>query len=184
MPPPTPLIILDVQDAINQPVWNHKNNPDYLSVIEKLLKVWRENKWPVIHVKHDEATPSSTYHTHGPWNAIQKPVAPKPNEPVVIKHQNCAFINTSLGAELSKLGAKSFVLVGVVIHNSMDATIRAGKALGYHIILPKDGTTAAPVTGQDGKIWNADEVFQLSLAILDTEYAEITTSREILARFF
>ena len=31
-----PLIILDVQDAINQPVWDGKNNPSYIDAIERL----------------------------------------------------------------------------------------------------------------------------------------------------
>jgi len=30
--PSIPLIILDVQDAIDQPVWNGKSHPGYLSV--------------------------------------------------------------------------------------------------------------------------------------------------------
>ncbi|MEM9937980.1 MAG: isochorismatase family protein [Pseudomonadota bacterium] len=184
MTTPTPLVILDVQDAINQPIWDGKNNPDYLSVIENLLGKWREHGWPVIHVKHDEATPSSTYYSDGPWNAIQKSVSPRPSETVVIKYQNCAFIRTDLEKTLVELGAKQFVLVGVVIHNSMDATIRAGKALGYDIILPTDATTAVPVTASDGRHWDAHDVFQITLAILGNEYAALSSSKEIIARFF
>ena len=181
---PIPLVILDVQDAINQPVWDGKNNPNYIEVIETLLAKWRAEDWPVIHVKHDEATPSSTYHTHGPWNAIQARVAPRPSEPVVVKHQNCAFIDTPLERTLRDLGAETFVLVGVVIHNSMDATIRAGKALGFEIIVPADATTAVPVRGRDGRTWPAEDVFELSLAILGGEYAEVMSSEAVVARLF
>lgn len=35
-----PLIILDVQDAIDQPVWADKSHPDYVSVIQRLLRHW------------------------------------------------------------------------------------------------------------------------------------------------
>ena len=176
-----PLIVLDVQDAIDQPVWDGKSNPDYISVIERLLKHWRENEWPVLHVKHDEPTPTSTYHTHGPWNEIKKEVAPIPGEPVIIKEQNCAFINTDLDDYLKRLGVTHFALAGVVIHNSMDATIRAGKALGYTIILPSDATTAVPVTGSDGRVWSAQTVNDLTLAILDNEYADVVTSSELIS---
>ena len=54
MSSPIPLIILDVQDAIDQPIWNGKSHPGYLSVIQRLLQFWRSNGWPVLHVKHDE----------------------------------------------------------------------------------------------------------------------------------
>lgn len=175
-----PLVILDVQDAINRPVWAEKNNPDYIDVIQQLLTTWRAKGWPVLHVKHDEATPTSTYHTHGPYNKIQDCVAPIAGEPVVIKHQNCAFIATDLHEKLQGLDAQSFVLTGVVIHNSMDATIRAGKALGYHIILPADATTAVPVKGPNAQTWSAQTVFDLTLAILGQEYAEVTTAKELL----
>lgn len=152
---PVPLVVLDVQDAIDQPVWVDKSNPDYLASIRRLLNLWRDKGWPVVHVKHDEAAPTSTYHTHGPWNGIKAEVAPIPGEPVVVKQQNCAFINTELDAVLKGLGTESFVLTGVVIHNSMDATVRAGKALGYTILLPADATTAVPVTARDGRRWEA-----------------------------
>lgn len=178
-----PLIVLDVQDAIDQPVWDGKNNPGYVSAIQTLLAHWRRNDWPVLHIKHDEPTPTSTYHTHGPWNAIKKDVAPEDGETVIIKQQNCAFIGTDLDAVLRSMGASCFVLSGVVIHNSMDATIRAGKALGYDIVLPADATTAVPVTAKNGKRWDAATVYELTLAILDDEYADVTTSDEVIARY-
>ncbi|MEL6724788.1 MAG: isochorismatase family protein [Pseudomonadota bacterium] len=177
----TPLIILDVQDAINQPIWDGKNNPAYIEVIEELLRIWRARGLDVIHVKHDEANPQSSYHTHGPWNGIQDRVSPVAGEPVIHKQQNCAFIGTDLDATLKNLKAKRFILTGVVIHNSMDATLRAGKALGYEILLPEDATTAVPVTDRTGKTWPAQDVFDLSLALLSGEYAEVTSSAELLA---
>ncbi len=175
-----PLVILDVQDAIDQPVWTDKNNPHYLDVICKLLAHWRAENRPVIHVKHNEATPTSSYHIHGPWNAIKQEVVPLPDEPVITKEQNCAFINTDLDKTLKEIGASGFVLTGVVIHNSMDATIRAGKALRYRIILPRDATTAVPVRSPSGESWDARTVFEMTLAILGSEYADVTHSSELL----
>lgn len=181
---PIPLIVLDVQDAIDQPVWADKNNPDYVKAIQKLLVHWREKGWPVLHIKHHEPTPTSTYHTHGPWSGIKSDVAPIKSEPVIIKEKNCAFVNTELDATLKSLTADRFVLTGVVLHNSMDATIRAGNALGYHIYLPTDATTAVSVKAADGKSWDAQTVFDLTAAILGSEYAELTTTDQLMNDFF
>jgi len=177
-PNPIPLIILDVQDAIDQPKWNGKSNPGYLETIQRLLQLWRSNNWPVLHVKHDEPTPTSTYHTHGPWNGIKQEVAPLDGEPVITKQQNCAFIGTDLDVMLKQMQVTRFVLTGVVIHNSMDATVRVGKALGYNIILPSDATTAVPITAADGTVWDAETVHDLTLAILGSEYAEVVLARD------
>ena len=178
-----PLVVLDVQDAIDQPVWDGKNNPDYLAVIQRLLAHWRRNNWPVLHIKHDELTATSSYHVHGPWNGIKKEVAPITGEVIITKQQNCAFIGTDLDRVLSEIRAERFVLTGVVVHNSMDATVRAGKAFGYSIILPSDATTAVPVVSSIGKRWDAATVYDLTLAILGDEYAEVMTSDEVIALF-
>jgi nicotinamidase-related amidase len=179
---PVPLIILDVQDAIDQPCWDGKSNPGYLAVIQRLLKHWRSNGWPVIHIKHDEQTPTSSYYLNGAWNGIKNEVAPIAGETVVIKQQNCAFIGTELDAVLKALQVKRLVLTGVVIHNSMDATVRAGKALGYAFVLPSDATTAVPVVGPHGKTWDATTVHELTLAILGGEYAEVMSSVDLIAQ--
>lgn len=182
-PAPTPLVILDVQDAIDQPVWEGKNNPGYLTAIQRLLAHWRLHDWPVLHVRHDEPTPTSSYHVNGPWNGIKEEVTPIAGEAVIAKQQNCAFIESELDRVLREMGAERLVLTGVVIHNSMDATVRAGKALGYSIILPSDATTAVPVVAPDGESWDAATVHGLTLAILGGEYAEVMTSEEVMARF-
>lgn len=178
-----PLVILDVQDAIDRPNWDGKNNPGYLAVIQRLLDHWRSNGWPVLHVKHDEPTPTSSYYVHGPWNGIKTDVAPIKGEPVITKRENCAFIGTELDAILKRMQVKRLVLTGVVIHNSMDATVRAGKALGYSIILPSDATTAVPVSGAHGTSWDAATVYELTLAILGAEYADVMSSDEVVAHF-
>ncbi|WOI53695.1 isochorismatase family protein [Parvularcula sp. LCG005] len=178
---PRPLVILDVQDAIDQPVWAAKNNPDYLENIVRLLSHWRQMDWPVLHVKHDEANPASTYAASGPWNGIKAEVAPIGGETIIVKTQNCAFIGTELDRELKALGVNRFILTGVVIHNSIDATVRAGRALGYTIDLPLDATTAVPVTGLNGQVWEAQTVFDVTAAILASEYVLPCTVDELLA---
>lgn len=180
---PVPLVILDVQDAIDRPNWDGKSNPGYLAAIQRLLALWRSNGWPVVHVKHDERTPTSSYYVNGPWNGIKTEVAPVEGEAVIVKRENCAFIGTALDSTLGKMRVKRLVLTGVVIHNSMDATVRAGKALGYSIILPSDATTAVPVVGPDGKRWDATTVHELTLAILGGEYADVMSSDEVVAQF-
>lgn len=181
-PSPIPLVILDVQDAIDHPNWDGKNNPEYVVVIKRLLDHWRSNGWPVLHVKHNEQTPTSSYYVHGPWNGIKKDVAPLRGETVILKQENCAFIGTELDAILKRMRVKRLVLTGVVIHNSMDATVRAGKALGYSIILPSDATTAVPVVGAHGKSWDATTVHELTLAMLGDEYADVMSSDDVIAQ--
>lgn len=148
--PSIPLIILDVQDAIDQPVWNGKSHPGYLSVIQRLLRHWRSNGWPVLHVKHDEENPTSSYHVHGPWNGIKKEVAPVEGEIVIIKRENCAFIGTQLDAILKSMQVKRIVLTGVVVQNSMDATLIQSSRCkpDSHAVVHQDFHSVSPAIGE------------------------------------
>jgi len=176
----TALVIIDVQKAIDEPAWDGKNNPDYQDRILDLLTIWRARDWPVFHVKHNEANPASTFHTFAPTNEFKPETAPLPGEIVIEKDVNCAFIKTSLGSQLRMEGCEKIVFCGVVTHNSVDATVRHAHCLGFKNYLMSDATTAVPVTDGRGKVWEAEDVHQLALAILGSEYAEIVTTRDVL----
>ena len=60
------LIVLDVQKAIDDPRWNTKNNPGYADVIAKLLTKFRAENLPIIHIRHAEANPASSFYVNGP----------------------------------------------------------------------------------------------------------------------
>ncbi|MCK1789055.1 isochorismatase family protein [Pseudomonas sp. TNT19] len=103
-------------------------------------------------------------------------------EIVITQQENCAFIGTELDTVLKRMQVKRLVLTVVVIHNSIDATVRAGKALGYSIVLPSDATTAVPVIAPHGQSWDATTVHELTLPILGDEYADVMSSDEVVAQ--
>jgi len=177
----TALIILDVQKAIDDPKWASKNNPGYVDKIVDLLAAFRAASLPVIHIRHDEPNPASTYHTDGPGNAFKPEVAPLPGEPVIAKNVNCAFIATDLEKYLHDHGITRLIFTGVVIHNSMDASIRVAHCLGFDVILPLDATTAIDVTDAKGARHAAQTVFDLFAAVLGSEYCALSTTDDVIA---
>ncbi|MBV8088427.1 MAG: cysteine hydrolase, partial [Alphaproteobacteria bacterium] len=64
LPPNTALVIVDVQRAIDDPIWaadGPRNNPEAEVKIAELLALWRRLGYPLFHVKHDGTFPTSTY---------------------------------------------------------------------------------------------------------------------------
>lgn len=177
----TALIVLDVQKAIDDPKWASKNNPGYVEKIVDLLTAFRAAKLPVIHIRHDEPNPASTYHKDGPGNALKPEVAPLPGEPVIAKNVNCAFIGTDLEKNLRDQGITRLVFTGVVIHNSMDASIRVAHCLGFDVILPVDTTTAIDVLDAKGVRHDAQTVFDLFAAVLASEYCVLSSSKDVIS---
>ncbi|PKR56747.1 isochorismatase family protein [Thalassospira lohafexi] len=176
----TALIVLDVQKAIDDPKWNSKNNPGYADVIAKLLTEFRAKNLPVIHVRHEEANPASTFYANGPGQPFKDEAQPIDNETVIAKHQNCAFVGTSLETHLRDRGIKRLVFTGVVIHNSMDITIRMAHCLGFENWLVLDATTAIDVTDTNGKTFPSQDVFDLYAAVLASEYCVLTRSQDVI----
>lgn len=175
----TGLLIIDMQKAIDEPVWDGKNNPAYETRILDLLTLWRARQWPVFHIKHNEANPASTFHTHAPTNAFKPETAPLPGEIIIEKEVNCAFIGTGLGSMLRMEGCKKLLVCGVVTHNSVDATVRHAGCLGFETYLVADACTAVPVTDRTGKKWSGEEVHQLYLSVLDGEYCTVVNMQDV-----
>ncbi|WP_417829773.1 isochorismatase family protein [Thalassospira sp.] len=175
------LIVLDVQKAIDDPRWNSKNNPGYANVIAKLLSEFRARNLPVIHVRHEEANPASSFYVNSPGQPFKDEAWPLEGETVIAKQQNCAFVGTSLEKHLHDHSIKRLIFTGVVIHNSMDITIRMAHCLGFENWLVLDATTAIDVTNANGKTFAAQDVFDLYAAVLASEYCHLTNSTDIIA---
>ena len=55
------LIVIDLQQAIDDPRWGPRNNPGAEEKIAALLAAWRAEGLPIIHIRHDSVEPGSPY---------------------------------------------------------------------------------------------------------------------------
>lgn len=182
--PRTPLILIDLQHAIDDPRWaaaGPRNNPGAEATAATLLTRWRSVGWPVIHVRHDSTEPNSTYRPGQPGNGFKRETAPNPGETVIAKQVNSAFIGTNLQHHLQDLGARTLVMLGVSTQNSFEATVRNAGNLGYAVYVVEDCCFTFAKRDLRGRVWPAEDVHALSLAIIDGEYATVTNSAEVLA---
>lgn len=180
--PPSGLVLLliDLQQAIDDPSWGERNNPAAERQIARLLAHWRQRGWPVWHVRHDSTDPASHYRPGQPGNDFKPEVAPLAGEPVIAKRTNSAFIGTDLEARLRAAGQESVVVVGVITNNSVEATVRMAGNLGFSTFLVADGCFTFGRRDWNGVFRSADEVHALSLANLDGEYCTVVTADAVL----
>ena len=69
LPAATALLLIDVQQAFDDPRWGARNNPEAEARIAELLAAFRAADRPVLHVKHDSTEPRSTLQPGQPGNA-------------------------------------------------------------------------------------------------------------------
>ena len=179
---PVALLIIDVQNAIDDPSWGQRNNLQAEHNIGQLLTAWRTNGLPVIHVRHDSTQPESPYRLGQPGNAFKTEVAPRPDETIIAKSTNSAFIGTDLEAFLRNAAINLLVITGVITNNSVEATVRMAGNLGFEAYVISDATATVDKTDLNGRLWTADEVQALSLANMAGQYASVLTTEEVLNR--
>lgn len=176
------LLIIDVQNAIDDPVWgDDRNNPDAESNIARLLGSWRERSWPVFHIRHLSVEPNSTYRPGQRGAEFKREVLPRAEERVIEKHTNSAFIGTSLEQELRALAINQVVITGVITNNSVEASARMAGNLGFTTIVVSDATATFGRRDFSGRWRTAEEVHAMSLANLDGEYARVLNTEQVLS---
>jgi nicotinamidase-related amidase len=166
-------MIVDLQKAIDHPSQGERNNFQAEEHCSALLKLWRELGWPIFHVRHNSIEPTSHYRPGQPGNNFKSEVMPLPNEIIIVKKTNSAFIGTDLESRLKTLNFIVLVVVGVSTNNSVEATVRMAGNLGFETYLVSDATFTFDRVDWGGRYRTADEVHDMSLANLNNEYCTI-----------
>ena len=167
------LIVIDVQQAIDDPRWGPRNNPGAEAMIAALLAAWRAESLPIFHIRHDSTEPGSPYRADGPGHGFKPAAEPLAGETVIGKSANGAFVATPLEEALDAIGATTLVVCGALTNNSVETTVRHGGSLGFRIFVVADACWAVDRRDLSGRLWPAADVHALSLANMQGEYAEV-----------
>jgi nicotinamidase-related amidase len=179
------LLLIDIQKALTNHEYygGERNNPNAEQNARLILELWRKNKWPLFHVRHDSVIPGSPLQKGLPGNEHRDEVKPLPGEPVISKNVNSAFIGTDLKERLDALGIRNIVVVGLITQHCVSTTVRMAGNFGYDTIVVEDATAAFRTKGIDGKYIPAQVVHDVSLATINEEFAEVLSTQEVLNRF-
>ena len=181
LPQDTVLLLIDIQQGLDDPVWGERNNPDAEEKMAQLLRGWRSSGRPVIHVQHLSSHPSSPLAPNKPGVAFKEAVLPIEGEPIFQKTVNSAFIGTALEAYLRERSLHTLVIVGLTTNHCVSTTTRMAGNLGFEAYLVADATATFDRTGHDGRRYAAEQVHDLALASLHGEFATVVETKDILA---
>jgi len=110
---------------------------------------------------------------YGTWGGeIRAEFVPEPGEIVATEHWcSSGFANTDLDLQLKNHGIHQLIVIGLIAHTCVEATVRFAAELGYEVTMVKDATADY-----------SDEMMLVALAINMPNYASaIVASKEVVA---
>jgi ureidoacrylate peracid hydrolase len=87
---------------------------------------------------------SSKAFGYGTWGGeIRSEFAPQPGDIVALEHWcSSGFANTDLDLQLKKHGIHQLIIMGLIAHTCVEATVRYAAELGYEVTMVKDATAS------------------------------------------
>ena len=172
------LILIDIQKAFdNLDYWGgQRNNLEAEKNASELLKLWRNKKLPVFHIKHCSSIKTSLLNETNVGNEFKDIVKPIDGEPIIKKNVNSAFIGTDLKERLDNEKISKLVIVGLTTDHCVSTTTRMAGNFGYDTFVVSDATATFNKKGIDGHNYSAELIHDTALASLNEEFASIITT--------
>jgi len=108
-------------------------------------------------------------------------VTPLPDEPIIAKIVNSAFIGTDLTRRLNRAKIEHVVIVGLTTNHCVSTTTRMAANFGFKTFLLSDATATFNRKGVNGEAYSAEQVHRMSLSNLNDEFATVLSTKELLS---
>ena len=175
------LIVVDVQQGFDDPVWGKRNNPDCERNIAALIEAWRSNGQPIVFVRHDGEEQDSPFTPGQRGNDFQEIVAGEPDL-LVVKSVNSAFHGEpDLAAWLRAEGIEGIAVCGIQTNMCCETTARVGANLGFETDFVLDATHTFDLPAHGGGTISADELSRVTATNLDPEFGRVVDTHEAVA---
>jgi nicotinamidase-related amidase len=164
---PTALLIIDVQDFYFPGGKVPLVNPEAASEkAAELLRLFRSQGLPVIHIQHSGGVP------------IHKNVEPLPGEKVITKNDANGFNGTDLLSYLMSLKVKRLVICGMQTQMCVEGTTRAAYDFGFKCIVVEDACATRNLKYGRRTIF-ANDVQACVLTTLNGYYARVIMAADL-----
>ena len=145
------LLVVDVQVGVMSESWEA---PRIIKSVARAVERARAQGVPVVWVQHSN---QQLVHGSPPWQWVGE-LAPAQAEALVHKRFESSFEQTTLEAELARLGATHIVLAGAQTNWCIRATAYGALERGYDLTLIKDAHTTSSMDLDNGARVEAENV--------------------------
>ncbi|ORE00873.1 Isochorismatase hydrolase [Rhizopus microsporus var. microsporus] len=178
------LVIVDVQnDYFPNGKFPTDSPVETAEAIAKLIQKFREEKKEVVHVTHVVPNPTEKFpfFQEGTWGVqVHDLVKPLPTEKYIVKNYSNGFHETDLEEHLRSKGIDRIIVVGMMIHNCVNATVYAGKDAGFDCIVVDEAVNTFD-QALHGEVIKAKDIKKAFLAGIQFYYAKVLKLEDVLS---
>jgi nicotinamidase-related amidase len=176
------LVVVDVQQGFDDPVWGPRNNPACEENIATLIEAWRAEGQPIVYVRHDSPEPESPFTPGQRGNEFQEILSGEPDL-LVVKSVNSAFHgDPDLATWLRAEGIERIAVCGIQTNMCCETTARVAANLDFEMTFVLDATHTFDLPAHDGNgAISAEELSRVTASNLDPEFGRVVDTREALA---
>lgn len=177
----TGLILIDIQNDYFEGGKYPLIHPEQAArQAKKMLDFFREQQWPIYHIRHISIRPSAGFFISETTGAeFYKETCPVDGEEIIIKHRPDSFLGTNLKEKLDADGIETLVVCGMMTHMCIDTTVRAAAGYGYSVTLIEDACATRALEWRGTKI-SAEQVGSAYMAALDGSFASVVRADDKL----
>lgn len=140
----------------------------------------KNNKDNIFHVQHIAGSPELGFFLPDTEGAeIHETVLPLENENIIVKNFPNSFLKTDLESKLKEKGVTKVIVLGMMTHMCIDATVRAAVDLGYETTLIEDACATLDLT-YEGKTVPAEQVHYAFVRALESMYCNVSSTEDLL----
>ena len=180
----TALIIVDIQNDYFANGKMELSNPDKAATNAAKVLGWfrQNNKENIFHVQHIAGSPELGFFLPNTVGAdIHETVLPVENESIIVKNFPNSFLKTDLEWQLREKGVTKVIVVGMMTHMCIDATVRAAVDLGFETTLIEDACATRDLSYQD-MVVPAEQVHYAFVSALQSMYAKVASTEDFLVQ--
>jgi nicotinamidase-related amidase len=176
------LLVIDVQDSFKAtPRWERRNNRDFEANVAALVDAYRAVGLPVYFFLHTDGDPH--FGPDSPHLKLMDFLAPRPDEPVLLKSTRNCFTSTTLQTLLLEKGVRRLAVTGIQMEQCCETTARVAADLGYAVDFVIDATLTFPIPNWDapGEELGVAAIEERTAYALRRRFARVVRAAELAA---
>ena len=176
------LLVIDVQDSFKVgPRWERRNNFQFEEKVSALIDSYRIAHLPVFFILHTDS--DEGFMRTSPHFKLMDFLAPRPDEPIIVKDTRNCFTSTNLQAQLIHKDVRRLAITGIQMEQCCETTARLAADLGYAVDFVIDATLTFPISNPDlpGDELGVEDIEKRTIFVLRQRFARIVSTAELCA---